>query len=343
MYYIKTYPGYILENIDDVIPINKKDFTNGNKFPNFQRKDIILVTGMMFNPLSSDPKEVENGLKEITSNFNCFIVADTDLNAITFLQEKELYLTTDYFPLLRAEEIDLMVDVYREQDPISLLDNNHKKRDNVLRELMLFVNFETRYRKIFDIEYSENMEELKVFIEEMKEKGFLLIHSITPDDLGNYWVEINRLEKLSGTLDSNAVAYNYRNDYSLSTEQLSERDLKTMLSPAELYREDIEKIKERRQSRGDHYYFTLLEYTRNKIMDEFKLILEKQKLPLVENNKEALDFITAGRMSLEHLNKIQGLIDKREKAEEKFMNCVEELINKIDVLLKEKESREENE
>lgn len=343
MRYLRTYPGFMSENTEEVLEINLKKMLAGEKIF-FRRKDIALILGKSFNPLSNIHEEVESGAKEMTGEFNSYIVADTDLNAINFIQEREVHLTSDISPIIRAFEIDEMISILKEDNPINFLSENHGKKDKIYRGVMLVVNFQTRERKIIDVIYSEGADKLNEFIYTLDLKGFNVVNFLMEKDIYLYYQGFNELENLSGKTESNMIAYNSRNDYPLNNQFIfSEREVNELLYPLEIFKNDFEEIKARRKTKGEYYYFLLLENLKNRIENEYQRISVIRHYAQTDNDASMIDALSAGRMSLEQLQQISDIVEERKIGEADFLDGFDELMGVIINLLNEERNFDINE
>lgn len=343
MRYIKLDPSYLIENKDDIIQLDKTAFFNGEQLPTFTRKDVVILIGQDFESLSENREEVESGAKNLLNNFHKLFIADTDLNALKYIQDRGVHLLSDYLPLIRAFEIDEMKNLLSNNNPVDFLDDDHRKKDKILRLVLMFVNFQTRKRKIIDVIFSETRENFDEFLNKCEEDNYNLLISLTPDNVEFFDSEINSMLEVSGQIDFNNIAYNKRNDFSpekISVDSLTEREYGDIFNPTEIFKQDLNTVKKRRSERGDNYYFTLLEFLKNKLLSDissYSIILQDA---LFENNTNAIDYYTAGRLSVEKLLNIEQLIEQRENAMLDLINNANSFLDEIDSLLEENKSNQ---
>lgn len=342
MRYIRIDPSYLIEDSKNIIPLKKKEFINGEQLPKFARKDLVILIGQDFEALSENREEVESGQKKYLDLFYKIFVADTDLNAIDYIQQRKVHRVSDYQPLMRAFEIDEMVELLKEDNPVDFLDDEHKKNDDVIRAVLMFVNFETRERKIIDIIFSKERVNLNAFLDECKKDGYVLLFSLNTNEIFFFENEINKMLEMSGEINHMNIAYNKRNDFSLdkdiSVDSLTERELMEIFNPLELFQQDLKTVKSRREDRGEVYYFTLLDFLRNKLLDEVGAYSEILQDAVFEDNIYTLDYYTAGRLDVDDLLSIRDLVEKRENAILDFVNNAKELLDEIENLLEYKPS-----
>ena len=101
MKYINCNYLYYAEDLDKISKIDKK--TNNLSY---SLNDIVILRYKNFESIEAGYWEIEkNNLKNYKSLTTEFLIADTDLNAITYYMFNNLYKTSDLLPLLRYENI----------------------------------------------------------------------------------------------------------------------------------------------------------------------------------------------------------------------------------------------
>ena len=339
MRYMKLDPSYLIEQKENILHINSIDFFQGKELPLYKRKDIVILIGQDFTSLSENRNEVENSKKELGENFHKLFIADTDLNALNYIQERKVHKISDYLPIIRAFEIDEMQKLIIKNNPVNFLDDDHRKKDKVFRLVLMFVNFNTRKRKIVDVIFSETRINFDNFLKESEDNGYQLLISLTPESIEFFEAEIASMLEVNGNLDYHNIAFNKRNDFNLDEdliiENLDERTYGNIFNPLMIFQNDINTVIQRREEKGDSYYFTLLNFLKEKLLSEINGYSEILEEAFFDNNLEAIDYYTAGRLSVDTLFELNELIEKRENAILDLINNANDLLDKIDFLLKE--------
>lgn len=224
MKYIDTSSGYVLENYDDIVEINDEDLNNFH----FKRKHLALIKGLVFKAGAD-----EDMPKKYKAEMSKLVLADTDLNVLSFFMNNEMYKTIDLTGIIRASEIDPMYNLVSKNKPNDL----RSKKGNILTNLftkgenieccILFVNYETRER-IFEHIIFDNNQHDKFFID-YSNRGFFPALILKREEIEKTYDKFNKIENKEIKLDFvEDVFVNARCVYG---KELTEEEIKIITDP----------------------------------------------------------------------------------------------------------------
>lgn len=177
MKYINCNYLYYAENLSDV---NQVDPIKENH--DFNLKDIALLRYKNFT--SNEPdfwKREENEIKTYRSLTSEFIIADTDLNAITYFMSEKLYLKADLMPIIRYDNIKLLLKAVK-ANPFIL-----KREKNIGAIAFNAYTLETKYVA------AESMK--KLYENHIFENGFEVVDALTFEEIKKFEKRFRIIEK----------------------------------------------------------------------------------------------------------------------------------------------------